>query len=52
MKKEPTTERIIIEDYQSSENGYLLYLMHIATYKYCISLVSGKKVLDYGCGSV
>jgi len=51
MKKEPTTERIIIEDYQSSENGYLIYLMHIATYKYCISLVSGKKVLDYGCGS-
>jgi ubiquinone/menaquinone biosynthesis C-methylase UbiE len=51
MKKEPTTERIIEENYQSSQEAYLIYSMHVATYKYCIGYVAEKKVLDYGCGS-
>jgi len=51
MKEEPTTERIIIDNYQSSQDSYLIYLMHITTYKYCIDYVAEKKVLDYGCGS-
>jgi SAM-dependent methyltransferase len=51
MKTEPTTERLIVENYQSNEETYLIYLIHIATYKYCLNLMSGKKVLDYGCGT-
>ena len=31
MKKAPTTERLIVEDYQSSPNAHLIYLMHLAT---------------------
>lgn len=51
MKKKPTTERIIEEDYQSSQETYLIYSLHLATYKYCIGYATEKKVLDYGCGS-
>jgi SAM-dependent methyltransferase len=51
MKTEPTTERLIVENYQSNEESYLIYLIHIATYKHCINFVSGKRVLDYGCGT-
>src|SRR5258706_11029062 len=51
MKTEPSTERIIIENFQSNQESYLLYLMHLVTYKYSLSYVAGKKVLDYGCGS-
>ncbi|HCC79306.1 MAG: hypothetical protein A2X25_06270 [Chloroflexi bacterium GWB2_49_20] len=51
MKIEPTTERLIVENYQSDQKSYLLYLMHVVTYKYSLNYVAGKKVLDYGCGS-
>lgn len=51
MNTEPTTERIIVENYQSDQESYLLYLMHVATYKYSLPYIDGKKVLDYGCGS-
>ena len=51
MKTEPTTERIIVENSQSDQESYLLYLMHVVTYKYSLGYVTGKKVLDYGCGS-
>jgi len=51
MQKRSTTERIIIENYQSDQESYLLYLVHVATYKFSLSFVVGKKVLDYGCGS-
>jgi len=51
MKTEPTTERIIVENFQSDQESYLLYLMHVVTYKYSLDYVGGKKVLDYGCGS-
>jgi ubiquinone/menaquinone biosynthesis C-methylase UbiE len=51
MKKEPTTERLTAEDQSSNREAYLIYLIHLATYKYCIPFVTGKKVLDYGCGT-
>jgi len=51
MKTEPTTERIIIENFQSNQESYLLYLVHIVSYKYSLGYVKEKKVLDYGCGS-
>jgi ubiquinone/menaquinone biosynthesis C-methylase UbiE len=51
MKQEPTTERLTAENQMTNEEGYLLYLVHLATYKYCIPAVTGKRVLDYGCGT-
>jgi ubiquinone/menaquinone biosynthesis C-methylase UbiE len=51
MKQEPTTERLTAENQMANEEGYLLYLVHLATYKYCIPAVAGKRVLDYGCGT-
>jgi SAM-dependent methyltransferase len=51
MTPVPTTERIVVDDYQSSEESCLLYFIHLATYNYCVQYVSGKRVLDFGCGS-
>lgn len=51
MELEPTGERVIEEHYQSSEQAYLIYLFHVATYNFCKRYISAKKVLDYGCGS-
>lgn len=51
MKLEPTGERMIVEHYRSSPEDYLIYLMHIATYDFARQYTSGKRVLDYGCGS-
>lgn len=51
MKLEPTGERMIVEHYRSSPEDYVIYLMHIATYRFAEQYTSGKRVLDYGCGS-
>lgn len=51
MKLEPTGERMIVEHYRSSPEDYLIYLLHIATYDFAEQYTSGKRVLDYGCGS-
>ena len=51
MRREPTTERLTAEAQQENREGYVLYLIHLATYKYCIPFVNRKRVLDYGCGS-
>lgn len=51
MKLEPTGERMIVEHYRSSPEDYVIYLMHIATYRFAEQYSSGKRVLDYGCGS-
>lgn len=51
MKLEPTGERMILEHYKSSPEDYVIYLMHIATYRFAERYVQGKRVLDYGCGS-
>lgn len=51
MKLEPTGERMIVEKYKSSIEDYVIYLMHIAAYRFAESFVQNKRVLDYGCGS-
>jgi SAM-dependent methyltransferase len=51
MKLEPTGERMIVEHYKSSIEDYVIYLMHIATYRFAEPFVRNKRVLDFGCGS-
>jgi SAM-dependent methyltransferase len=51
MKLEPTGERMIVEHYKSSIEDYVIYLMHIATYRFAEQFVQNMRVLDYGCGS-
>jgi SAM-dependent methyltransferase len=51
MKLEPTSERMIEEYRGASQQSYLIYLFHIATYDYVRELVRGKDVLDFGCGT-
>lgn len=51
MKLEPTGERMILEHYKSSPEDYVIYLMHVATYRFAEEFARGKRVLDYGCGS-
>jgi SAM-dependent methyltransferase len=51
MKLEPTGERMIVEHYKSSIEDYVIYLMHIATYRFAEPFAKSKRVLDYGCGS-
>jgi SAM-dependent methyltransferase len=42
---------MVTEHYQSSQEDYVIYLMHMAAYRFAESFTSGKRVLDYGCGS-
>lgn len=51
MKLEPTGERMLVEHYRSSPEDYLIYLFHVATYRFAEPFTSGRRVLDYGCGS-
>lgn len=51
MNLEPTGERMILEHYTSSPEDYVIYLMHIATYRFAEQYTRGMRVLDYGCGS-
>jgi SAM-dependent methyltransferase len=51
MGLEPTGERLIVEQYQSTIEDYVVYLMHVATYRFAEPFAQGKRVLDYGCGS-
>lgn len=51
MKLEPTGERMIVEHYKSSIEDYVIYLMHVATYRFAEPFARNKRVLDYGCGS-
>src|SRR5690554_5022393 len=51
MHLEPTGERMIVEHYAKSPSDYLIYLMHLATYRFAEQYTRGKRVLDYGCGS-
>ncbi|WP_431837321.1 class I SAM-dependent methyltransferase [Cellulomonas sp. Y8] len=48
---EGTTERITIDEYQSTEGDYLIYVLHTATYDFARPHVVGKEVLDFGCGT-
>lgn len=51
MQLEPTGERMIMDQYKSSPEDYVIYLLHIATYRFAEQYTRGKQVLDYGCGS-
>lgn len=51
MKLEPSGERMILEHYKSSPHDYVIYLLHLATYRFAEQFAKGKRVLDYGCGS-
>lgn len=51
MELEPTGERMIMDEYKSSPQDYVIYLLHIATYRFAETHTRGKRVLDFGCGS-
>lgn len=51
MQLEPTGERMVMEHYKSSPEDYVIYLLHIASYRFAEQFTRGKRVLDYGCGS-
>jgi SAM-dependent methyltransferase len=51
MSLEKTGERLIVEGYQSSPEDYVIYLMHVAAYRFAEPLTAGGRVLDYGCGT-
>jgi SAM-dependent methyltransferase len=51
MKLEPTGERMIMEHYKSSPEDYVIYLIHMASYRFAEQFTRGKRVLDFGCGS-
>jgi SAM-dependent methyltransferase len=51
MNLEPTGERMIMEHYKSSPEDYVIYLIHVATYRFAEQFTAGKRVLDLGCGS-
>jgi 2-polyprenyl-3-methyl-5-hydroxy-6-metoxy-1,4-benzoquinol methylase len=46
-----TSERVIEEHYVRSRDSYLIYLMHVATYRFAAPYLIGKTVLDLGCGT-
>jgi SAM-dependent methyltransferase len=46
-----TGERVIPEDYQASPASRLIYLSHLATYRFCAPYVENRRVLDFGCGT-
>ena len=49
---EPTSERVSEEPYRTGpDSDYLIYLFHIATYDFAVPFVSGRHVLDFGCGT-
>ena len=51
MALNATGERMIVEEYSSSIEDYVIYLMHVASYSWVKDFVRGKRVLDFGCGS-
>jgi 2-polyprenyl-3-methyl-5-hydroxy-6-metoxy-1,4-benzoquinol methylase len=50
-KMEDTGERHILKTEFFDCADYYGHLLHIASYQFGLQYVSGKKVLDYGCGS-
>ena len=51
MELEPTGERVIEEHYRRSLGGYVIYLMHAASYRLAEPYCRDRRVLDLGCGS-
>lgn len=48
---EPTGERVLEDAYMRSLGAYTIYSMHAASYAFVQAICTGKKVLDFGCGS-
>lgn len=46
-----TGERVIPGEYLRSRSSYLIYLFHISTYRFALSYVADRRVLDFGCGT-
>lgn len=46
-----TGERVIEEEYRKNERMYLVYLFHLATYRFAVPFVRNKSILDFGCGT-
>mgnify|MGYP003383426596 CR=1 FL=1 len=51
MKLEATGERVVEDAYKASLGGYVIYLMHLASYRFARTYCAGRRVLDFGCGS-
>ncbi|MBB5208972.1 class I SAM-dependent methyltransferase [Chiayiivirga flava] len=51
IQLEPTSERLIEEDYRRSDAAYAIYIFHLATYALAEAHAASKLVLDLGCGS-
>lgn len=51
IELEPSGERVIEDAYRNSLGGYVIYLMHMASYRFARSYCAGCRVLDLGCGS-
>lgn len=51
MALNATGERMIVEEYSSSIEDYVIYLMHIASYRWVTDFIRDRRVLDLGCGS-
>lgn len=48
---EPTGERMIEDAYHQTLGGYVIYLLHAASYQFAEKFCENKEVLDLGCGS-
>ncbi len=46
-----TGERVIPEEYRDSPASRLVYVTHVATYRFCAPYVENRHVLDFGCGT-
>jgi 2-polyprenyl-3-methyl-5-hydroxy-6-metoxy-1,4-benzoquinol methylase len=46
-----TSERLNPEWYQGSPSDYLIYLFHLASYRFARQFSVARTVLDYGCGT-
>ncbi len=46
-----TGERVIPETYRNSGASFFIYLTHLATYRFCAPYVTGRHILDFGCGT-
>lgn len=51
IELEPTGERVLEDAYLQSRGTYTIYAMHAASYTFVQAICTGKKVLDFGCGS-